>query len=802
MSRYLSYYMIIISAVLIVTSCSNLTDKGYPVKPVPFTAVKVEKGFWYPRLETNSRISIPHSFQQCVETGRIDNFDFASGNKEGVHQGYFFNDSDVFKVIEGAAYSLAVFPDPELESYVDEVIEKIAAAQEDDGYIYTARTALNPGKLPPGGEERWSDIRWGHELYCAGHLYEAAVAYYNATGKSTLLDAALKNADLIDSVFGPDKMRYPPGHEEIEIGLVKLYKHTGEEKYLRLAEFFINERGVPEGHGLYDDYSQDHMPVTEQDEAVGHAVRAAYLYSGMADVAVLTGNDDYIKALDKIWNNAAGKKMYITGGIGARGGNEGFDEAYLLPNNRAYSETCASIANAMWNHRMFLIHGESKYMDIVERVIYNSFLSGVGMKGDRFFYPNRLQTFNGEERSPWFNCACCPSNIVRFIPSVLGYIYAHRGDDLYVNLFIDSRAEITMDKRNVSITQETDYPWSGRIRITVDPEYNDDKFTMNIRIPGWAQNRPVPTDLYTYLGETDEKVSFRINGKSLEPIFVDGYAWLQRSWNKGDIIEVDIPMPVRRVRANGNVEDDMGKTALESGPIVFAVEGHDIEGGLVRDFLLPDDATLNTEYISNMLGGVQVIKGRGFSLRYGDSKDSVLREEREFTAIPYYSWAHRGRTEMAVWLAREESAAMPSSEPTIASTSRISASFGQNPEAAVDQLEPKNSIDHSVPYYHNWPHKGTTEWIQLDFERPEGISSVEVYWFDDTGIGECRVPESWRILYRDSRRWREIPPLDGYGTAKDRFNKSDFSRVRTGSIRIEMKLKDGFAAGIHEIIIK
>ncbi|MEK6754524.1 MAG: beta-L-arabinofuranosidase domain-containing protein, partial [Bacteroidota bacterium] len=431
--------------------------KDYSIKQVPFHQVRVEDEFWSKRLEINRTVTLPHNFKQCEETGRIDNFAIAGGLKEGKFRGIHFNDSDVFKVIEGASYTLALHPDPQLDHYLDSVIAIIAAAQEPDGYLYTARKLIRDDYQPPGGKERWVGIKDGsHELYNVGHLYEAAVAHCLATGKKTLLNVALKNADLLCNTFGPGKRGEVPGHQEIEIGLVKLYRTTGEEKYLKLAKFFLDERGNAEGHELMGEYAQDHKPVREQTKAVGHSVRAGYMYSGMVDVAALTGDASYVNALDRIWRDVVDEKLYITGGLGASGGNEGFSSGYSLPNLTAYCETCAAIANALWNYRMFLWHGDGKYIDIIERAIYNNFLSGVGMSGDRFFYPNRLEVFgSGAKRSEWFECACCPTNDVRFMPSIAGYVYAHDENDLYVNLFIGGETTVKMEKRTVDVKQET-----------------------------------------------------------------------------------------------------------------------------------------------------------------------------------------------------------------------------------------------------------------------------------------------------------------------------------------------------------
>ncbi len=447
----------------------------YPIRPVPFTAVQIQDGFWSPRLETNRSVTVRHDFDKCETTGRVANFAVAGGLAKGEFVGLFgFNDSDVYKVIEGASYSLRLRPDPGLDSYVDGIIAKIAAAQEKDGYLYTAGTIPTLAQKPTCcvSRPRWSDIASGHELYNLGHLYEAAVAHHQATGKRTLLDVALKSADLLTREFGPGRRLDPPGHQEVEIGLVKLYRATGERKYLDQARFFLEQRGNAAGHKLYGAYSQDHVPVVQQTEAVGHAVRAGYMYSAMADVGALTGDEGYVRALGGLWDNVVSRKLYLTGGIGARREGEAFGDDYELPNRTAYAETCAAIANAMWNHRLFLLHGDAKYLDVLERIVYNGFLSGVSLDGERFFYPNPLasdgeRSFNmGQKgRSAWFDCSCCPTNVVRFLPSMAGYVYAQRERDVFVNLFVAGRGEVDVGGLKLGIRQETRYPWEGRVRI-------------------------------------------------------------------------------------------------------------------------------------------------------------------------------------------------------------------------------------------------------------------------------------------------------------------------------------------------
>jgi uncharacterized protein len=619
----------------------------YPIKPVSFTDVTFNDTFWQHRLETNRTSTLPANFKKCEETKRIDNFSKAAGLMDGPHVGIFFNDSDVFKVMEGAAYSLSVHADPELDAYMDDLIAKIAASQEEDGYLYTART-INPKAVTPEKEglERWSNLKTSHELYNVGHMYEAAVAHYLATGKKNFLNVALKSADFIDSVFGPHKKRDIPGHQEIEMGLVKLYRVTREERYLNLAKFFLDERGHYHGREAYNlfdivGYSQDHLPVTEQTEVVGHAVRAVYMYAGMADVAALTGDKAYIKALDALWHDLVDKKMYLTGGIGSSHHGESFGKAYDLPNAAAYNETCAAIADIFWNHRMFLLHGDAKYHDVLERTLYNGFLSGVSLSGDTFFYANPLASdgqwkFNvnvAATRSPWFDCSCCPPNIARLLSSLPGYIYAHTNDTLYVNQFVSGHANINLAKVTVEVQQESNYPWDGDIKLTVNPE-TATHFTLAIRIPLWARNQPLPSDLYHYVDKASEQPELRINGEAV-PVTIDkGYLQLTREWQKGDVVELHLPMPIRRVVSHEAVKENAGRVAIERGPLVYCAEAID-NAGHALDLTLGDNEKLEPRLEPTLLGGITVIEGNNLTL------------------IPYYAWSHRGEGEMAVWLKRE-----------------------------------------------------------------------------------------------------------------------------------------------------
>jgi len=630
--------------------------KDYPVEPVPFTQVRFTDDFWARRIETNRKVSIPYAFGKCEENGRMENFEIAAGLKTGQHKGnYPFDDTDPYKILEGASYSLSVHPDAKLDKYLDDLIAKIAAAQEDDGYLYTCRTNKCERLRNWFGEQRWANLGHSHELYNMGHLYEAAVAHYQATGKRTLLDVATKNADFLCTVFGPGKLEKAPGHQVIEMGLVKLYRATGQQKYLNLAKFYLDVRG-PGGSA----YNQSHLKPVDQTEAVGHAVRASYMYCGMADVAALTGDLRYVKAVNDIWQNVVGKKLYLTGGIGATGAGEAFGKNYELPNETAYCETCAAIGNVMWNHRMFLYHRDAKFIDVLERTLYNALISGVSLEGDRFFYPNPLASHGQHKRSAWFGCACCPGNITRFIASVPGYVYATEGSRLYVNLFGDNSATVRVAGRTVRISQQSRYPWAGHVKLTVEPE-KPGRFTICVRIPGWAQNRPVPSDLYRYAATSGQGASLKVNGKSTTPNIVKGFAVLAGNWKKGDTIELELPMPVRRVLAHKNVEADAGRVALERGPIVYCAEWVDNPAG-VHNLVIGDEVELAAEHRRDLLGGVTVVRGKAVALEAGRD-GAVTKKQVDFTAIPYYAWAHRGQGDMAVWLARDEAVAEPATPP-------------------------------------------------------------------------------------------------------------------------------------------
>jgi len=642
---------------LFALSVSGALAADYPVQPVPFTAVRLTQGLWEQRQEVNRTVTVPFALKQCEDSGRLRNFDLAAdtmrrraaGEKGFQHAPptqYPFDDSDAYKVIEGASYVLSMRPDAALQGSLENWVARIAAAQEPDGYLYTFRTMHpdSPGH-PWVGVRRWeNDPKLSHELYDAGHLYEAAVAYCQATGQRALLDVALRNAELLWRDFGDGRRRLAPGHEIVELGLVKLYRATGDERWLRLAREFLDARG-PGGPA----YNQQQQLVVDQDTAIGHAVRANYLYSGMADVAALTGDQRYLAAITKIWNNMVERKLYLTGGVGALAKGESYGADYELPND-AYNETCAAVALMMWNQRMFLLTGDARYMDVFERTAYNGFLSGVSESGDRFFYPNPL-VYDGSSknnsgfagRAPWFGCACCPPNLMRMLASLSGYFYATRDQTLYVNLFAASEARVAVSGTSVKLVQATDYPWQGSVRLSVEPE-RAAAFTLRVRIPGWAQSRPVPSDLYIYADANRPAWSIRVDGTPLEARIEQGYAVIDRTWRAGDVVEIDFPMPVRAVRGNPQVEATRGRVAYERGPLVYCVE--DIDRRWSPDGLVVSaSAPVTAESRPQLLGGVMALTIEGAE------KDG--RQAGPVTAIPYFAWNNRGLAPMAVWLKQE-----------------------------------------------------------------------------------------------------------------------------------------------------
>ena len=814
---------------------------GYgQLQEVPFTQVHLTDAFWAPRIEVNRTVSIPSAFRECERNGRFDNFALAATNlgharydvKE--HRGDFsFDDTDPYKVIEGASYALAAQYDAQLDHYLDSVINIIALAQEDDGYLTTCVTNKCYRLSGWWGRARWEKIN-SHELYNSGHLIESAVAHYRATGKRNFLDVAIKNADLVCRTFGPNEgqIHRPGGHPIIEMALCKLYKVTGQKRYLEGAKYFVDETGrCTDGHAP-SMYSQDHMPIREQHEIVGHAVRAGYLYSGVADVAALTGDTLLQQAAERIWHNMASKKLFVTGGIGSRAQGEGFGPEYELNSHMAYCETCAAIANVYFSYRMFLATGESKYMDVVERALYNNVLSGVSLSGDRFFYDNPLESDGEHERQRWFGCACCPGNVTRFIASVPNYIYARseergarnekggarnekggrrseergtrsegRGESaIYVNLYVQGTAKIG----NVELEQTTNYPWDGRVQIKI--KQGGGRFALKLRIPSWLKTSPTDNDLYTFLDKA-AAYSVSVNGQALYPENHD-YLTISRRWKRGDVVDIDFQMPVRRIVANDNAEDLRGRVALERGPIVYCLEANDQKDSTIFDKYVLDATAVAHHFEKDLLGGVVVLDGQAKKVeRTGEVSDVAFR------AIPYCTWNNRGAQPMEVWIARMPTAAVATPLQTIASRAQTFSNRGpiQNdaPETAPtdswaggvnDQWEPRRSSDNSKPYHYWWLKRGTKESIAYRFDRDYEVSNVQVYWLDmDHYDGDFRTPESWTLYYQTADgEWREVEDHTPFTVRRDCYNSVSFRPVRTRGLKIVAQLRKGQSGGVLE----
>lgn len=662
---------------------------GYPIAPVPFTQVQITPNtFWGERMEASRTVTIPLAFSKCESEGRYENFVKASHPSDAYDvpsfMGYSFDDTDVYKTIEGASYVLSLPVDAKdreakrkhdaLKHYIDSVLDIVAAAQEPDGYLYTART-INPKKPHQwAGPTRWSkEEDLSHELYNLGHMVESAVAHWQATGSRKFLDIACRYADCVVREVGPNPAQacVVPGHQIAEMALARLYIATGEKKYLDEAKFFLDWRGKTT---IKHEYSQAHKPVVEQDEAVGHAVRAAYMYAGMADVAALTGDTAYIHAIDRIWENIVGKKLYITGGIGATSNGEAFGKNYELPNATAYCETCAAIGNVYVNYRLFLLHGESKYYDVLERTLYNGLLAGVSLDGGAFFYPNPLQSAGQHQRKAWFGCACCPSNICRFMPSLPGYIYAVKSEkeqrSLYVNLYMSNQTELKVNGKKVKLSQETDYPWDGNVKIRFEQNAAG-PFALKLRLPGWIAGHPVPSNLYTYADQQKPNYSVWLNGEQLNAeLTTDGYLTIKRNWKKGDMVELCLDMEPRVVKAHEKVEADRGLVSIERGPVVYCAEWPDNNFN-INSVLLNQRPKFKVEPMNFVFTPtpshhrtsapthhLNAITTQAQWLKYGEDGKLAV-EDVTLKLIPYYAWCHRGSGIMRVWLPQSVSSTLP-----------------------------------------------------------------------------------------------------------------------------------------------
>jgi uncharacterized protein len=756
------------------------------LQPVPFHHVTVTDALWAPRQATNRLASIPVNFENLAKAGNIRNLELAAAGAREGYTGPVFMDSDIYKALEAAAYSLATHPDAVLEERLEAVIATLAAAQQPDGYLNSYYTVVEP-------DRRWTNLRDNHELYCAGHLFEAAVAHYQVTGRRTFLDVATRLADNIDSVFGPGKRMGYPGHPEIELALVKLWQVTQEPRYLELARFFVENRGrqfFAEEHGTplarYDgSYWQDDVPITEHRNIKGHAVRAAYLLSGVTDVAAETGDEALLRMIHRVWRNTAERNTYVTGGIGPSAHNEGFTDDYDLPNATAYQETCASVALAQWNHRMALLYGDARYADVVERALYNGVLAGVSLDGTRFFYVNPLENRGSHRRSEWFGCACCPPNVARTIASVGGYAYAQSDRALWVNLYIQGTAHAQLAAQPVHLQVTTRYPWDGQITLRPVPD-RPTAFELRLRVPGWCE-RPTVT----------------VNGERVaDPVLERGYVVLDRTWQEGDVVLLDLPMQVRRVVAHPRVVANTGRVAFERGPIVYCFEEGDQSAPLAGVYV-PASASFRSAMRAELLGGVVVLDGQGERLPSLDWRRRLYQaqpvpEPVVLRAIPYAVWANREAWPMKVWMPVAPPLPVLGGLETEAEVSLSFVSGNCHPHGINDGVVPRNSREHPGALCHWWPRRGTREWAQYSWKDPVTVHGSRVYWFDDTGHGACRVPVDWAIEYWSEGEWHPVRATSGYPVALDQWCETTFDPVTTTALRLQVQLQPDWAVGVHE----
>ena len=803
----------LLSFAAVCAAATAFAAADYPIKAADMTNVAIQAGFWLPRFETNRVVTVKVDFEKSEETGRLANFREAAKRAQGTFKGCPFDDSDVFKIIEGAAYTLATHPDPKLEKYLDDLITDIAGAQETDGYLYTARTlGMEKVKGFPRagmmGPERWSNTGASHEFYNMGHMIEAGVAYWRVTGKRSLLDVAIKAADMMDRTFGygPGQIQRVPGHEEIELALCKLYRATGEVRYLKLAKTLLDFRGNGRA------YNQNHLPVTQQDQACGHAVRAGYLYTAMADVAALLGDPSYRVASERLWKDVVDTKLHLNGGIGAHrravvpgfgSVGEAFGAPYDLPNENAYLETCAAIANALWNDRLFLFSGDGKYMDVIERIIYNGFLSGISLSGDEFFYPNPLASAGGYRRSKWFGCSCCPVNVVRFIPQIAQYAYSTSGDTAYLNLYIASDVRLALSSGTVTLAQRTDYPWKGTSAVTVTPASDGQRFALKVRIPGWATGRPVPSALYEQTVPADvSAVTVKVNGAPVPLALDKGYCTIDRAWRRGDTVSVDLSMPVKRIKADSRVAADRGRLAVERGPIVWCAEGID-NGGHARDIVLPSDAVFAETCVDVCGVRMPALTTTGHHAAKGISKVTA-GPDVTVKLVPYFAWCHREAGEMQTWFpTSDETAAESSSGGIQASFSHLNP--GETAGALFDGLLPANGAAYDTHQRRAtfWPHKGTDEWVRITLPGEETVKGVDMYWFDDKPVGHCRVPAAWQVQAQlgEMTGWEDV--ATDCPIVKGDWSRVTFAKpVPAVSIRLRVKLQPKFSAGICELRLR
>jgi DUF1680 family protein len=788
---------------LTTVACLTLAAAG-PLTPVPINRVALDDDFWAPKRRVWRTVTIPDCFAKFEHDGALTNFDKVRDGAGGDHGGPPWYDGLIYEMIRGSADFLAAERDPALEARLDGYIERIAAAaaKDPDGYLNTYTQLKEP-------DHRWGlgggNDNWQHDVYNAGALIEAAVHYYRATGKTRLLQIATRLANHMADLMGPPpKRNIVPGHSLAEEALVKLYlllraepqlkdqitAPVDERRYLALAEFFIENRGRHEGRRDYGSYGQDHLPVLQQTTIEGHAVRATLLCAGLTAAAVADRREDYLAAAERLWDNLVHRRTYVTGGLGAVAGHEGFGPDYVLPNT-GYLETCAAVGAGFFHHNLNLATADAGYADELERVLYNGALCGVSLSGDSYFYDNPLAAARGHRRWAWHGCPCCPPMFVKIMGALPGYFYAQDQDGIYVNLYAGCRAVVTLGGVDVGLRQTTRYPWDGQVKIAVEPA-RETEFTLHLRLPGWCT---APT--------------LTVNGAPATIESVHGYARLARRWRAGDTVELSLPMPVQRLTAAPQVEADQGRVALARGPLVYCVEATD-HAGQVRNLVLPPSAELRAEPRPDLLGGVTVLRASALALYSKPWPEALYLpaaavpgpEPTELTAVPYYANANREPGEMLVWLPEAADRATPLAPPSLASRAVPTASHcWQNDTTAAlnDQLEPTASDDATIPRFTWWDHRGGAEWVQYEWATPTKVAAVDVYWWDERRIkAHCRVPRSWRLLYRAADGWRPVTGAGAYGVDMDRFNHVAFDPVETTALRLEVQLQADWSGGILE----
>ncbi len=806
---------------------TEVTPYDGALTQISFDKVTLQDDFWLPRLNVQKQTLVPFSLEKTESA--VENLRRVGAYLRGERVterfvGPYYVASDLFKVMEGAAYLLTLEKDEALEKQMDEIIDVIAAAQAPDGYLYEHHILPKHLRNPRNhaGDRPYSYVDHSHELYNMGHMYEGAVAYYRATGKRKWLDVAEKNARHINKVFFEGDPNYndgkpvmqAPGHEEIELALVKLYQATDEKLYLDMAKKFIDIRGVtyiPKGTGhLSYDYAQQYKPVREQREAIGHAVRATYLYSGMADVAAMTGDETLKPALEAIWHDIVDKKMHITGGLGAVPGIEGFGPDYVLPNKDTYDETCAAVGNVFFNYRMFLMSGDAKYVDVAEVALYNNVLAGVNLAGNRFFYVNPLEAdgrkaFNHGTagRAQWFGTACCPSNLARLVPQVSGMVYSYAEDNIFCGFYIGSEVEVPMAGGAVRLSQHTEYPFNGSVTIEVAPANDGEEFTLWLRIPTWCGEQFVPGELYRYDDNEQQPVVARVNGRKVRSEAVNGFLPVRRTWKAGDKVELELPMPVRFNVADERVEADHNRVCVTRGPLVYCAEEPDNEYQ-VSSYVIGANSRKGSEideFTSGVMATIPTISLEASAVVEDDEAESVM------TLIPYYSWNNRGDNKaMNVWFACDAATAREGLVMTVGNIADVKASHTNSSDdvyAVADGKQPKNSHDTSIPRWTSWSQRGKEQWVEVKLKSEQEVEAVSVYWYDDKG--GVQVPVEWSMDYMNDGEWVEFRPYvtDHFGTDADKYNMvHPAAPVKTDMLRLKMKPKADATVGILELTVE